>query len=618
MIGAAGGRRFLSSSSGAGWKRKSALLDRATQAGYGAEAAVMRDQEKEPYRFRKALRVPAERRGIEILNDPLYNKGTGFEEGERDRLGLRGLVPPAVLTMEQQLLKIMAAVRALPDDLSKHTYLTDLHDRNATLFHRVVVRHIEELAPLIYTPTVGRACQLFETMFRRPRGMYFTRNDVGHMAAMTANWPAKDVRVVVVTDGSRILGLGDLGSNGMGIPIGKLALYCAAGGIAPHRVLPVVVDVGTDNRELLEDPFYLGVREPRLTGDEYFAVVDEFVRAIYARWPDVLVQFEDFSSRVAKPLLDRYRDHRLCFNDDVQGTGATVVAGALAALRLQEQHLRDQTIVVCGAGSAGVGCANALYDAVVRGGGLSRDQAALNFHILDEKGLIARDGGDDWDDLTRDQQFFGSDFKHPNLVRGTSLVRVIETVKPTMLLGLTTVRGLFDREVVDAFSANCPLPRPILMPLSNPTANAEATAKQVYEWTDGKAIFASGSPFDPVTLDDGRTLVPSQCNNFFIFPGLGLGATLAKATRVSDAMLHAASLACAAAVTQQELDRGQVFPSVSRIRDVSKAVALAVIRAARDEGLNRLAPLPRDLDAYVTSKMYYPFYVPLYQSPYGS
>jgi len=567
------------------------------------------------------LKVPSDRRGQEIVNDPLFNKGTSFAVAERDRLGLRGLVPPAVLTMDEQLQKIMATLRALPDDLAKHMFLADLNDRNATLFHRALVRHIEELAPLVYTPTVGRACQLFASTYRRPRGMYFSADDVGHMQAMVANWPAKTVSVVVVTDGSRILGLGDLGANGMGIPIGKLALYCAAGGVAPHRVMPVVIDVGTNNQSLLEDPFYLGLKRPRLEGAAFFDVVDEFVEALYSRWPDALIQFEDFSSDNAKTLLDRYKDRRLCFNDDIQGTGATVVAGVLASLKTQTQSstdvieaLKTQRIVVCGAGSAGCGVAAALARA-------AGDVNAENYYVLDKDGLIAKDGASEaeWAALAPEQRAFGESFSMKNgLRRGASLLEVITAAKPSILLGLTASPGLFTEEVIRAFDAACPAgQRPVVMALSNPTDRAECTARQAYEWTAGRAVFASGSPFAPVDLD-GTILVPSQCNNMFLFPGIGLGATLAKARRVSDEMLLAASEACAGSVSAEEQARGQVFPSVSRIRDVSKAVAVAVIRKAREQNLARMSSLERDddIEAFVEAKSYFPYYTPLYQSPY--
>ena len=571
-----------------------------------------------PYRLRKPLRVPQGRRSLEIVQDPLYNKGTSFEYGERDRLGLRGLIPPAYLSMEQQLKKIMATLRALEDDLTKHTFLQDLNDRNATLFHRALVRHTEELAPLVYTPTVGRACQLFAAAYRRPRGMYFTALDVGHMSAMAANWPMKEVSVIVVTDGSRVLGLGDLGASSMGIPVGKLALYCAAGGIAPHRVLPVVLDVGTNNQELLNDEFYLGLRQPRLSGDEYFAVVDEFVQAVVSRWPDVLIQFEDFASDVAQAILSRYRGNKLCFNDDIQGTGATVVAGALASMRQLGKPptaLKDHRIVVCGAGSAGIGVATALRDAMARMASPEPSpddirRATKNIFVLDQNGLIA--GSDS--SLTDAQRSFGEDFDVPGLTRGTSLLEVIEKAKPVMLLGLTAVPNLFTEDIITAMARHCD--RPIIMPLSNPTSRAECSAADAYKWTDGRAIFASGSPFDPVTFQ-GKTFTPSQANNMFLFPGVGLGATIAKARVVSDAMFYQGALACADALTDEELANGQVFASVSRIRDVSHKVAVAVVQSAIDDKLNRFDfDDVNDIPSFVDRKMYYPYYVPLFQNPY--
>ncbi|KAJ1448168.1 hypothetical protein M885DRAFT_623684 [Pelagophyceae sp. CCMP2097] len=605
-------------------------LDPCTIEHYFEEAAVINDEcgvvdgLVGPLHLRPSLRVPGGIRGIGIAHDPLYNKGTGFDHGERDRLGLRGLLPPRALTMEQQMYKTMASLRVKSSDLEKHMFLSDLHDRNETLFHRVLVRHTEEIAPLIYTPTVGEACLKFGSTFRRPRGMYFSLDDVGHMKAMVHNWPGKDVRVVVVTDGGRILGLGDLGASGMGIPIGKLALYCAAGGIAPHRVMPVVLDVGTDNQKLLDDPFYLGLKRRRLTGAAYDQVVHEFMEAVYERWPKVLVQFEDFSSNVALPILQRYKDHRLCFNDDVQGTGATVSSGVLSCMRLQGGTVTDvleQRILVCGAGSAGLGVAAALRDTMVAasGGKLTCEEATRKFWIIDEQGLLSKDGmsPEAWANLTPDQQAFAFAFEGPGLKRGTSLLNIIKTAKPTILLGLTTVGGLFNEEIVKAFAAGCEK-RPIIMPLSNPTSRAECSAEQAYAWTNGNAIFASGSPFAAVQLG-GKTLFPSQCNNMFIFPGVGLGASLAEATKVSDQMLYAASVACAEAVDDDEIARGQVFPSVRRIRTVSMAVACAVIRTAISESLVRNKDLLEpnlDLEAYVAKKMYFPVYVPLYQSPY--
>ena len=575
-----------------------------------------------PYRLRRPLKLPLNHQGVEVAQDPLYNKGLAFDMGERDRLGLRGLMPPHVSSMEEQCMKTMMHLRSLPDDLSKHMALVDLHDRNETLFHRVVVRHIGELAPLIYTPTVGQACLEFGSIFRRPRGMYFSANDVGHMNAMVQNWPMRDVRVVVVTDGSRILGLGDLGANGMGIPIGKLALYCAAGGIAPHRVLPVVVDVGTNNAELRDDPFYLGLRQERLTGQDYVDVIDEFITAVRHRWPKCLIQFEDFESAVAQPLLDRYRDDVLCFNDDIQGTGATVLAGSLACLRQTGKDptaLKDQRVVVAGAGSAGVGVAMALKDGMVAMG-LSEAEAAAKFYLFDVEGLLAKDGMDPdaHAALAKEQQVFAEAFETPGAARGASLLDVVRSAKPTMLIGLSTVGGLFTEELVRAFHDGVKPDRPIVMPLSNPTKSAECSAEDAIAWTDGAAVFASGSPFPPVTYG-GKTYQTSQCNNMFVFPGVGLGATVAECTVVSDNMLHAAAEACANSVSDAEMARGQVFPDVERIRDVSLNVAVATVESALKDGYVRNKDILNgaDVRAFIQKKSYFPAYVPIVNEPQG-
>jgi malate dehydrogenase (oxaloacetate-decarboxylating)(NADP+) len=370
------------------------------------------------------------------------------------------------------------------------------------------VDHIEEMAPLIYTPTVGQACKEFAHRFRRPRGMYFTESDRGHMASMLYNWPHKDVHVIVVTDGSRILGLGDLGANGMGIPIGKLSLYCAAGGIAPHRVLPVVLDVGTNNQELLEDKFYLGVQQPRLKGKDYFELVEEFMLSVRYRWPNVLVQFEDFSSDHAQILLNHYRHEHLCFNDDIQGTGATTLAGLLGALRAKGEAVEalcDQTIVIAGAGSAGIGVAQVLKQAMIEQG-RSEEDARKAFFVVDQNGLL---GKERLSSLSKEQSEFVRDSDD-----GLPLLEVIKKYKPSMLLGMTAVGGLFKEDMIRAMAANCD--RPIIFPLSNPTTKAECTAEQAFEWTNGSCIFASGSPFDPVKMDNGRTFYPTQCNNMYV------------------------------------------------------------------------------------------------------
>jgi len=489
--------------------------------------------------------------------------------------------------------------------IRKNIILEDLHDRNETLYHRILVDHIEEMAPIIYTPTVGQACKEFGVRYRRPRGMYFSSEDRGHMAAMVYNWPHEDVHVICVTDGSRILGLGDLGANGMGIPIGKLSLYCAAGGIAPHRVLPVVLDAGTNNEELLNDSFYLGLQRKRLKGAEYFQQVDEFMQAVTHRWPNVLVQFEDFSSDVAQIILNKYRENVLCFNDDIQGTGATTLAGVLGALRVKGQDvtaLGDQRIAITGAGSAGIGVAQVLLKAMMEHG-RTFEEAVNCFYIVDQHGLL---GKDRMSTLTREQQIFARDTDG-----GMSLQDIVATHKPTMLLGMTGVGGVFTESLVTEMAKHCD--RPVIFPLSNPTVKAECTAEQAFQWTNGRCIFASGSPFDPVTMEDGKTYYPTQCNNMYIFPGLGLGATICGAKVVSDQMLFVAAEALANFVTDEELKQGKVFPHISKIRDVSHKVAVAVIEQALHEGhATRFEGKEiHDLDAYVARKMYDPNYVPL-------
>jgi len=550
-------------------------------------------------KFMTPLRVSV--RGSDILNDPLFNKGTAFKTGERDRLRFRGLLPPRRVNMSIQKKRILKSVREQSSDIDKNIILEDLHDRNETLYHRVLVDHMEEMAPLIYTPTVGQACKEFGMRYRRSRGMYFSEEDRGHMAAMVHNWPHNDVRVICVTDGSRILGLGDLGSNGMGIPIGKLSLYCAAGGIPPHRVLPVVIDAGTDNKDLLEDEFYLGVQKKRLQGSAYYQLIDEFMQAVRNRWPNVLVQFEDFSSDKAQVLLNHYRNDHLCFNDDIQGTGATTLAGVFGSLRAKGENvntLGDQRILIAGAGSAGIGVAQVLVQAMVEQG-RTQEEAKKKIFIVDHNGLLGTAFNDS---LSLEQRSFAREVDG-----GISLQAVVKKYKPTILLGLTGQEGLFKEHIIKEMAKHCE--RPVIFPLSNPTTNAECTATQAFEWTGGRCLFASGSPFDPVTIDDGRVFYPTQCNNMYIFPGLGLGATLCGAKHVSDKMLYVAAEALANHMTDEEFRQGKIFPSLSKIRDVSRNVAVAVIGQAIVEG--QVSKVYDDLDAFVKKKMYNPIYVPI-------
>ena len=454
--------------------------------------------------------------GIQVVHDPLSNKGTGFAIPERDRLRIRGLVPPRTLTLAMQSEKIMAVVSQKTNELEKHSFLLDLLDRNETLYYRMLIDNLEQLAPIVYTPTVGLACQKFGSVFRRARGMYFSSQDAGQMGVMCHNWPRDDVEVVVVTDGSRILGLGDLGANGMGIPIGKLALYVAAGGIDPRKVLPVMLDLGTDNASLQSDPWYLGMTHSRLRGQQYHAMVDEFVRAVHARWPHALIQFEDFSSDKAATILETYREKHLCFNDDIQGTGAVVLGALLAAVRTQgeDARLRDQRIVICGAGSAGMGVAASLAAAMVGREGLPQSQTAQRFWVVDQHGLLGK--GRAPGALTEAQAAFARPVGGVELRDGARLSEVVSAVKPTILLGFTGVGGAWEEGVVREMAKH--VARPIIFPLSNPTANAECTAEQAYKWTGGAAVFGGGSPFAAVTLPNGKEVLPSQINNMFMFP----------------------------------------------------------------------------------------------------
>ena len=551
--------------------------------------------------------------GVDILHDPLWNKGTAFDLEERDRLGLRGLLPPDVRTIEEQMTRVMNHLETEPTSAEKNMYLQDLANRNETLYYRTLVENIETMAPLVYTPTVGDVCKQFGNQFRRSRGMYFSSDDRGHMNTMMHNWPLDDVRVIVVTDGSRILGLGDLGVNGMGIPIGKLALYCAAGGVAPHRVLPVTLDVGTNNEQLLNDPNYLGKRHRRLTGPDYYDMVDEFMHAVYGRWPSAIVQFEDFETPKAVPLLARYKDKYRMFNDDIQGTGSVTLSCLLSAARNAGKELKDLRVVCAGAGSAGLGVCDQIVKGMVMQG-LSEEEAKSRFCILSINGVIGRADGAYGDPNHKEGLTeLTEPWVTPAISDGASLKDAITDFKPNVLLGLTTAGGLFTQEILEAMAEVNDMP--IIMPMSNPTAKAECTAEEAYRHTKGKAIVATGSPFTPVKYD-GKTFIPSQCNNMYIFPGIGLAASVSKVELITDKMLYVAAKACTDSMTQEEIDEGRTFPHIQRIRDVSKNVAVAVI----EEGLKhnmcsiKKKDLAGGLDNLVASKMYYPRYAPIVHS----
>jgi malate dehydrogenase (oxaloacetate-decarboxylating)(NADP+) len=532
--------------------------------------------------------------GYDLMLNGLLNKGTAFTAAERDALGLRGLLPPRVSTLEQQVKRALRNLRAKENDLEKYIFLHALQNRNETAFYRVVLDHLEETMPIVYTPTVGQACLEFGAIFRRPRGMWISIEDRGRVAEVLANWPHQDVRLIVVTDGERILGLGDLGVLGMGIPIGKLALYTACAGVHPYYCLPITLDVGTDNRELLEDDMYFGLDRPRARGEEYAEFIEEFVQAVQARFPNCLLQFEDFGNHNAFELLDRYRDRVCSFNDDIQGTASVALAGLIAASRLQGTPLCEQRLLFFGAGEAATGIGE-LTVAALRDEGLSEAEARDRCWFFDSKGLIvsSRSG------LTPQKARFAKD-----AAALTDFAEAVRTIRPTALLGAAGIPGVFTREVVETMCGNHP--QPVVFALSNPTSKAECTAAQAYEWSRGAAIFASGSPFQPVVYQ-GRTRVPGQGNNVYIFPGVGMGVLASGSRAVTDEMFLAAARTLAAMVTPAELATGRVFPSLANIREVSLRIATAVAAIAHDRGLARV-PRPPDLATDIRQRMYQPEY----------
>ncbi|XP_028769148.1 NAD-dependent malic enzyme 59 kDa isoform, mitochondrial isoform X2 [Neltuma alba] len=527
-------------------------------------------------RFSTAIPGPCivRKRGADILHDPWFNKDTGFPLTERDRLGLRGLLPPRVISFEQQYERFMNSYRSLEKNtqgqsdkfvsLSKWRILNRLHDRNETLYYRVLIDNIEQFAPIIYTPTVGLVCQNYSGLFRRPRGMYFSAKDKGEMMSMIYNWPAQKVDMIVLTDGSRILGLGDLGVQGIGIPIGKLDMYVAAAGINPQRILPVMLDVGTNNQKLLEDRLYLGLRQPRLEGDEYLSVVDEFMEAVHARWPKAIVQFEDFQMKWAFETLQRYRKKFCMFNDDIQGTAGVALAGLLGTVRAQGRPLSDfvkQKIVVAGAGSAGLGVLDMAVQAVARMVGCSETAAKSQFFLIDKDGLVTTERSN-LDPAAA--PFAKSPRDIGGLSEGASIIEVVKKVKPHVLVGLSGVGGIFNEEVLKAMRESVST-KPAIFAMSNPTMNAECTAADAFKHAGENIVFASGSPFQNVDLANGKVGHVNQANNMYLFPGIGLGALLSGARLITDGMLQAASECLASYMTEEEVLKGILYPSINSL-----------------------------------------------------
>jgi malate dehydrogenase (oxaloacetate-decarboxylating)(NADP+) len=532
--------------------------------------------------------------GIQLIHDPFLNRGTAFTEEERDSFGLRGLLPPRILSMDVQVKRVLENFSEKTTDLEKYLYLISLQDENRALFYRVVVDNIAEMMPIIYTPTVGQACQRYAHIFPRARGIFVSAKDKGRIASLLRNWPKKDIRIIVVTDGERILGLGDLGANGMGIPIGKLSLYTACAGINPAQSLPLVFDVGTDNETLLSDPVYFGIQQRRLRGDAYDELFEELVTAVQEVFPRALFQFEDFASANAFRLLMKYRDRICTFNDDIQGTGAVALAGLYSALRITGGKLKEQKILFQGAGEAGIGIGNVILPAMMAEG-LSEEEARSRCWYFDATGLVVRSRRD----LADHKLPYAHDHEPVS-----DFLSAIEALRPTAIFGVSAQPKTFSREVLETMARLNE--RPIVFALSNPTSKAECTAEEAYSWTQGQAIFASGSPFQPVTIN-GNRYVPGQCNNAYIFPGVGLGVVACAAKYVTDEMIFSAAKALAGEVTEVDLEQGCIFPSLTRIRRVSAAIAATVAEVAFNRDLAR-QPKPDNLLTYIESQMYKPKY----------
>ena len=533
-------------------------------------------------------------RGVKIIHDPVRNKGTAFTEAERDELNLRGLLPPRVHTMAEQELRVLGNLRAQPTDLEKYLYLIALQDRNENLFYRVVMNNLEEMMPLIYTPTVGKACQEFQHIYRRPRGFYVSLHDKGRIKEILENWPHKSARIIVVTDGERILGLGDLGAGGMGIAIGKLSLYTACAGIPPTQCLPVMLDVGTDNESLLNDPLYNGIEQKRERGKEYDELFDEFIKAASEVFPGILIQIEDFGNRNAFRLLNKYRGNTCLFDDDIQGTGGVAVAGLIAAMRITGGKLSDQKILFLGAGEAGIGIAD-VFVAALKEEGMPEDEARKHCWFVDSRGLLCAGR----DHVAGHKVPYAHDHEYID-----NLLDAVKTLQPTALLGLSGQPQTFTKDVVEAMAA-CN-ERPVIFALSNPTSMAECTAEQAYTWSEGRAIFASGSPFDPVELD-GKRFVPGQGNNAYIFPGVGLGVIASQSRIVTDEMFLAAAHSLADQVGEFDLEQGLIYPKLTRIREVSAKIAADVAKIVYDKGYTD-RDRPDDILADIHEHMYQPVY----------
>ncbi|MCB9481283.1 MAG: NAD-dependent malic enzyme [Desulfobacteraceae bacterium] len=532
--------------------------------------------------------------GADLLQDPFLNKGMAFSAKERTAFGLWGLLPPRILTLEQQAERFLSQLRNQSTDLEKYMSMISLQDRNRTLFYKVLTENLEEITPIIYTPTVGKACQEYGHIFKRPRGIYISAENRGSMAEILKSWPYQDIRVIVVTDGSRILGLGDLGANGMGIPVGKLSLYTACAGIHPSQTLPVTLDVGTDNKDLIEDLAYVGLNRPRLEGEEYDSFMDEFINAVKLVFPESLLQFEDFSTSNAFNLLEKYRSKICSFNDDIQGTGACALAGVYSALKIIKKDLKDMKFLFLGAGEAGTGIASTIASAMTQEG-LSIKEARKNCWFFDINGLVVSSRTD----LSEEQLPFAHNHHHIS-----DFISAVKTLKPDAVIGVCGCSGMFTPDVLRTMAEINE--RPLIFAMSNPTSKAECCAEDAYRFTQGRALFSGGSPFKPVETD-GKRFVPGQANNVYIFPGLGMGAALVNAKHVIDEMFFSAARTVASHVTDKELESGCLYPSLSRIRSISEDIAVNVAQIAYARNIAGF-PKPNDLREFIKDQIFDPVY----------
>ncbi|MCP3867667.1 MAG: NAD-dependent malic enzyme [Gammaproteobacteria bacterium] len=544
--------------------------------------------------------------GIALIRLVLTNKGTGFTHEERVALGLDGLLPPQVNTLEQQVERVYMGYQREPSPLAKYQYLRSLQERAEVLFYALLSKHLEEMLPIVYTPTVGDAVKEYSSRYQTPRGLSFSVLNIDRADQVVSNYPWNDVRMIVATDSSAILGLGDQGYGGLAITIGKLAIYTSGGGVSPFHTMPVKLDVGTNRLDLINDPFYLGVRQKRLRGKQYLDFLDKFVTATTKRWPKAIIQWEDLAKDVAFTVLERYRDKVPCFNDDIQGTGAVALAGVLSACRMHKLAMADQRIVVYGAGAGGIGVASAMVEGLMQEG-LTDEEAHARVYVLDSKGLLLNDRGMDSYKtdfaMSRDHiegwQFAGD---IPNLLE------VIENSSATVLLGLSGQTGSFNQPVVSAMARNTA--NPVIFPLSNPTSASEALPENVLEWSEGRAIVATGSPFDDVIYED-QTFPIGQGNNAFIFPGLGLASILCEARAITDKMVLESAFALADYTAAQHLASGRIYPPIGELQEVSIRVASRVIRCAIEEGVAQRTDLAElDCDTYVRSRFWEPRYIP--------